>query len=154
MNVLEHQMPQESPYYYDHPRFGQIFLAGLLAVTGYPDSLHPSASAQSIEELYLVPKIWMGLLAVLDTFLVYKIAEYKYNSRVAFLASILFAVMPMSWFYRRILLESLLLPFLLSSTCWHFNSRDQARNSTCRHCFLVYVWVLQFSRSLFLLRSR
>jgi hypothetical protein len=116
MVVLEGQNPQENPYYYDHPLFGQIFLAGLLAITGYPDSLHPSASAQSIEELYLVPKIWMGLLAVLDTFLIYKIVEFKYrNTRVAFLASILFAVMPMSWLTRRILLESLLLPFLLSS---------------------------------------
>ncbi|WP_158385265.1 ArnT family glycosyltransferase [Candidatus Nitrososphaera evergladensis] len=115
MNVLVYQMPQENPYYYDHPLFGQMFLAGLLAVTGFPDSLHPSASVQSVEELYLVPKIWMGLLAVLDTFLIYKIAEYKYNSRVAFLASLLFAVMPMSWLFRRILLESLLLPFLLSS---------------------------------------
>jgi 4-amino-4-deoxy-L-arabinose transferase-like glycosyltransferase len=115
MAVLEGQNPQEGPYYYDHPLFGQIFLAGLLAVTGYPDSLHPSASAQSIEDLYLVPKIWMGLLAVLDTFLIYKIAQYKYNNRVAFIASILFAVMPMSWLARRILLESLLLPFLLSS---------------------------------------
>lgn len=115
MNVLEHQMPQENPYYYDHPLFGQIFLAGLLAVTGFPDSLHPSASVQSIEELYLIPKIWMGLLAVLDTFLVYKIAEYKYNTRIALLASLLFAVMPMSWLLRRILLEPLLMPFLLSS---------------------------------------
>ncbi|OLC85659.1 MAG: hypothetical protein AUJ08_02485 [Thaumarchaeota archaeon 13_1_40CM_3_50_5] len=116
MNVLQNQNPQENPYYYDHPLFGQIFLAGLLALTGYPDSLNPSATAQSIEALYLVPKILMGLLAVLDTFLVYKIAEYKYgNSRIAFLASVLFAVMPMSWLTRRILLESLLLPFLLSS---------------------------------------
>ncbi len=116
MNVLEHQILQENPYYYDHPLFGQIFLAGLLALTGYPDSLNPSGSAQSIESLYLVPKIWMGLLAVLDTFLIYKIAEYKYgNSKIAFLASVLFAVMPVTWFTRRILLESLLLPFLLSS---------------------------------------
>jgi hypothetical protein len=78
--------------------------------------LHPSASAQSIEDLYLVPKIWVGLLAVLDTFLIFKIVEFRYgNTRIAFLASILFAVMPMSWLTRRILLESLLLPFLLSS---------------------------------------
>jgi len=116
MTVLEGQNPQENPYYYDHPLFGQIFLAGLLAVTGYPSSLHPNGSAQSIEELYLVPKIWMGLLAVLDTFLIYKIVEYKYNNtRIALVASTLFAVMPTSWLIRRILLESLLLPFLLSS---------------------------------------
>jgi hypothetical protein len=131
MNVLEHQLPQENPYYYDHPLFGQIFLAGLLALIGYPYSLNPSTSAQSIEELYLVPKIWMGLLAVLDTFLIFKIAEYRYSDqRVAFLASILFAVMPMSWLTRRILLESLLLPFLLSSILFAF---QLARSSQRQH---------------------
>ncbi len=65
MNVLQNQNPQENPYYYDHPLFGQIFLAGLLALTGYPDSLNPSATAQSIEALYLVPKILMGYLLYL-----------------------------------------------------------------------------------------
>ena len=34
---------------------------------------------------------------------------------VAFMASILFAVMPMTWLMRKILLENLLLPLLLSS---------------------------------------
>ena len=115
MNVLQDQNVQLNPYYHDHPFFGQVLLAGMLAATGFPDSLNPSAMAESIESLYLVPKIWMGILAVIDTFLVYKIAQSRYDSRIALFASILFAVMPVTWLTRRILLESLLLPFLLSS---------------------------------------
>jgi Dolichyl-phosphate-mannose-protein mannosyltransferase len=101
---------------YDHPYFGQIFLAGLLALVGYPGSLNPEpGDAYSIETLYLVPRLLMGILAILDTFLVYKIAERRYNRKVAFIAAMLFAVMPMTWMLRRVLLDSILLPFLLSS---------------------------------------
>ena len=57
----------------------------------------------------------MGLLAVVDTFLIYKIAEHRYGRNVAFVAAILFAVMPLSWILRRVLLESIQLPFILSS---------------------------------------
>jgi len=70
---------------------------------------------QSIEMLYLVPKVLMGLLAVVDTFLIYKISEYRYNRNVALIASILFAVMPITWLLRRVYLDSILMPFLLSS---------------------------------------
>jgi hypothetical protein len=101
---------------YDHPYFGQIFLAGFLALVGYPGSLNPEpGDTHSIEMLYLVPRVLMGLLAILDTFLIYKIAERRYNRKVAFIAAILFAVMPMTWMLRRVLLDSILLPFLLSS---------------------------------------
>ena len=56
----------------------------------------------------------MGALAVVDTFLIYKIAERRYNNRnIVFMTAILFAAMPMSWLVRRILLDSLILPFLL-----------------------------------------
>jgi 4-amino-4-deoxy-L-arabinose transferase-like glycosyltransferase len=57
----------------------------------------------------------MGMLAVIDTFLIYKITQWRHNTIIAFLAAVLFAVMPMSWFTRRIMLDSILLPFLLSS---------------------------------------
>src|ERR687887_168229 len=57
MHVMQGLGPQEA-YYYDHPFFGQIFLAGMLT---------------------------------------------------------LFAVMPATWFTRMVLLDSLLLPLLLSS---------------------------------------
>jgi hypothetical protein len=54
-------------------------------------------------------------LAVIDTFLIYKIAERMYNRNVGLFASIIFAVMPATWFTRMILLDSILLPFLLFS---------------------------------------
>ena len=116
MHILAGGGPQEPDYRYDHPYLGQLFLAGSLWLVGYPNSLHPSPdNIHSIEMLYLIPRILMGILAVGDTFLVYKIVERRYNRNVAFIASILFAVMPLSWLIRRILLESLQLPFLLSS---------------------------------------
>ena len=107
---------QASTSSYDHPHFGQIFLAGMFKIIGYPSSLNPSSSIQSIEMLYVVPRVIMGMLAVVDTFLIYKIVERRYNTRTgAFIASTLFAVMPMTWLYRWILLDSILMPFVLSS---------------------------------------
>jgi hypothetical protein len=114
MHVMEGLGPQEA-YYYDHPFFGQIFLGGMLSIIGYPESLNPSADLHTIESLYKVPRILMGILAVIDTFLIYKISERRYNKNVALFASILFAVLPVTWFTRMILLDSILLPFLLLS---------------------------------------
>jgi hypothetical protein len=117
MLVSKNLGPQDPYYQYDHPYFGQIFLAAVLGMIGYPNSLNPSAdgNVHSIEMLYLVPRVLMGLLAVLDTFLVYKIAERRYSRNVALIASVVFAVMPATWLLRRIYLDSILLPFLLSS---------------------------------------
>ncbi|MBI1828702.1 MAG: glycosyltransferase family 39 protein [Thaumarchaeota archaeon] len=123
MNVLAGQGPQTNSFH-DHPFFGQLFLAGTLSLTGYPDSLHPKPDVHSIEMLYLVPRVLMGLLAVVDTFLIFKISERRYSTKVAFLASILFAVMPVTWLMRRILLDSLLLPFLLSSILFAIYAKD------------------------------
>lgn len=107
---------------YDHPYFGQIFLASLFAILGYPDSLNiPSSgstttvNANDIENLFLIPRLLIGILSILDTFLLFKITERRYNNTVAFIASVLLAVMPITWLLRKIILESLLLPFLLSS---------------------------------------
>ena len=115
MHFLETGDPKEDSTRYDHPYFGWIFLGGVLAAFGYPDSLNPSSDIHSIQTLYLYPRLLMGMLAIVDTFLIYKIAETRYGTRVALIASILFAVMPLTWITRRILLESIQLPFLLSS---------------------------------------
>ncbi|MDQ4072978.1 MAG: hypothetical protein M3162_01600, partial [Thermoproteota archaeon] len=102
--------------FYDHPYFGPIVLASLLKVVGYPDIASPNMNElQSFELLYMIPRVWMGVLGVLDTMLIYFIAKYQYNRRVGLIASLLFATMPLTWMTRRIYLESLLLPFLLSS---------------------------------------
>jgi dolichyl-phosphate-mannose-protein mannosyltransferase len=121
--VLNGYGPQESSDHpiayrehpYTHPYFGQLFLAGLLGAVGYPNSLHPGADIKSIEMLHLVPRLMLGILAVIDTFLIYKISESRYNKNVALIASVLFAVMPMTWILRRIYLDNLLMPLLLSS---------------------------------------
>jgi 4-amino-4-deoxy-L-arabinose transferase-like glycosyltransferase len=68
-----------------------------------------------IEQLYFIPRLIMGILAVFDTFLLYRITEYRYGRNVAFIAAILFAVMPFTWMTRRIFLESIQLPFILTS---------------------------------------
>jgi len=119
MQVLQGLGPQESnatyDYGYDHPYFGQIFLAAVLSLVNYPYSINPSIDSHSIEMLYLVPRVLMGILAVVDTFLVYKIADARYNRKVAFISSTLFAVMPLSSFLRGMFLDSIALPFILLS---------------------------------------
>jgi len=121
---------QASTSSYDHPHFGQIFLAGMFKIIGYPSSLNPSSSIQSIEMLYVVPRVIMGMLAVVDTFLIYKIVERRYNTKTgAFIASTLFAVMPMTWLYRWILLDSILMPFVLSSILLAIYLRRNNANS-------------------------
>jgi hypothetical protein len=111
------QLPKNTYFYtFDHPYFGQLFLASALSLINYPDFLDPTiGDVHSIEMLYLVPRVLMGVLAVIDTFLIFKIAETRFNRKVAFISSSLFAVMPMSWFLDRIYLDSIQLPFLLSS---------------------------------------
>jgi hypothetical protein len=122
MQVLEGAGPQESYATYaspfDHPYFGQTFLAGVLSTIGYPELSAPSSTnfvdiVQSIEKLYTIPRIIMGCLSVVDTFLIYKVCERRYNRRLALIAAILFAVMPIGWMSKRIVLDSIMLPFIL-----------------------------------------
>jgi 4-amino-4-deoxy-L-arabinose transferase-like glycosyltransferase len=123
MNFLYYLELQESETYYDHPFFGQILLAGFFAATGFPDSVNPVPTAESIANIHLTPRILMGLLAVLDTFLVFKLAETRYGGKIALLAALLFAVMPMTWMSRRVLLDALLLPFVLTAIYLALNLR-------------------------------
>ena len=117
MNVLEGFGAQDPYYGYDHPYFGQLFMAAVFTIIGYPDSFNISnyASAQTFETLFLVPRALMGILAVFDTFLLYKISERRYNATVGFIAAMLFAVMPITWLTRWIHLDSIQLPFILLS---------------------------------------
>jgi 4-amino-4-deoxy-L-arabinose transferase-like glycosyltransferase len=132
--VLEGLGPQEPKSIftkpYDHPYFGQILLAASLGIYGYPTSLSLSVTnVYSIEMILIVPRVLMGILAVIDTFLVYKIAERRYpNQKIAFIASVLFAVMPITWILRRIYLDNLLLPLLLSSVLFALYSKSSSHN--------------------------
>jgi len=135
MQVIDGLGPQESKaiyeYGYDHPFFGQIFLAASLSLVNFPDSLNPTVNLHSIEMLYLVPRIIMGILAVVDTFLVYKIAETRYNRKVAFISATLFAVMPLSRILRGILLDSIELPFILLSILFAvYYAKHESQNGT------------------------
>jgi hypothetical protein len=122
MHVLLGLGPQETtsdfdrPY--DHPYFGQLFLESILNAVGYPHKENSSSfvdGEQTVEMLYLAPRLLMGILAIIDTFLVFKIAERKYNIRVALISSVMFAVMPLTWLLRGVFLDNILLPFLLLS---------------------------------------
>lgn len=128
MHVLKGLGPEEGSFY-DHPFFGQIFLAGVLGSIGWPHSLNLSNGISSVSTVYLIPRILMGLLAVADTFLVYKIADKRYGKNVALVSATLFSVMPITWIFRRILLDSILLPFLLLSILAALNSKDSKRGT-------------------------
>lgn len=139
MHVMEGLGPQEA-YYYDHPFFGQIFLGGILKIIGFPQSLNPSADLHSIESLYQIPRALMGILAVVDTFLIYKISERMYNRNVALFGSIIFAAMPATWFTRMILLDSILLPFLLLSILLAiYTSKSKSGRSNMRNNYILIV---------------
>ncbi len=100
---------------YDHPFFGQILLAGIMALVGYPESFGSFPDFHSIEVLNQIPRIIVGSFAILDTFLVYKIADLRYSRKAGFISALLFAVMPISWLTHRVWLDNLQLPFMLSA---------------------------------------
>jgi hypothetical protein len=100
---------------YTHPYFGQLFLATILGAVGYPHSINPSIDPSSVKDMFLVPRMLIGILAVFDTFFLYKITERRYGTTPALIASVLFAVMPLTWLIRRVWLEPIQLPFLLCS---------------------------------------
>ncbi|MDA7958719.1 MAG: glycosyltransferase family 39 protein [Nitrosopumilus sp.] len=123
VNMIETGSPQEGGFY-DHPYWGQMVLAGVLWAAGLPE-----AAEQDLELTYMVPRVLMGALAVLDTLLIYKITEKRFGRRAAAVAAILFAVMPVTWMLRRILLDTILLPFMLSSVllAMHSGGRRHGR---------------------------
>ena len=124
MRILGGGGPKE-PLHYDHPYFGHSQWPQFLQLTGYPTSLQPVAGdVSSIEMLILVPRLVMGILFVIDAFLIYKIAQQRYNTKIAFLASIMFAVAPMASTLTRVLLDNILLPFLLSSLLFAVTSSN------------------------------
>lgn len=107
MLVINGMGPQESastgyPRTYDHPYFGQLFLGGILKLIAYPNMYYSGDNTHSIEMLHFIPRIIMGILAVVDTFLLYCILQIRYNRTVALISTILFAVMPMTWILRRV----------------------------------------------------
>ena len=138
MHVLDYQGPQEESTFYDHPYFGQLFLAGVFRIIVYPHIFITSSIVDLghiIEMLYFVPRILMGALAVVDSFIIYKISEYCYNRKIALISSILFAVMPSTIMLRWILLDSIELTLLLLSLLFavctiNFKNKYNNKNKT------------------------
>jgi hypothetical protein len=139
---------------YDHPFFGQLFLAAVLGSIGYPDSFIDSANGdlQTIEMVYMVPRVLMGLLVLADTFLIYKIAERRYgeNKTIAFIAAVLFAVMPITWILRRIYLDNLAVPFVLTSILFALYSQKPSRIYDNRPDFTTNTIITASSSGIFL----
>jgi Dolichyl-phosphate-mannose-protein mannosyltransferase len=129
ISTLEGQgfQPQER---YLSPYFGQMFLAGIFKTIGFPDFIlnDSSQSPATIEGIFLVPRILIGVLAMVDLFLIWKITERRYNKRLALISSILFAVIPYNLMTRMVLLESIQLPLLLTSILLLLYSDSSAKH--------------------------
>jgi hypothetical protein len=120
--------PQSSTSSYDHPFFGQLFLAGIFKIINFPQNLIVNSNSLPVEELFDTPRLIMGVLAVIDTLIIYKIGERKFNPTVALFASLLFAVMPSTWFARRVVLDSIMLPFILTSILMALETRFHSQH--------------------------
>ena len=113
IHVSEGLGPKEDADRYDHPYFGWLYLGSIFSVIDYPNSANPKPGDEnSIETAWLFPRVAIGILAVIDTFLIYKIAKRRYNRNVAFIGAILFAVMPYTWHLRMALIKLIQLPFV------------------------------------------
>jgi hypothetical protein len=119
--------PQDSTSSYDHPFFGQILLASIFKIINFPNIVKTGSESLSMETAFAVPRLIMGAISVIDTFLVYKIAERRFNPTVALFSSLLFAVMPSTWFTRRVVLDSLMLPFILTSILLSLQIRSHTK---------------------------
>ena len=120
---------------YDHPYFGQIFISSYLWLVGYPQTLNLSTDINSISSIYHIPRVLMGLLAVLDTYLIYKIGQIRYNRNVGLLSAAIFAVVPITWLLRRIWLEPIQLPFILSSLLFAIYLNKHSTDDTINKYF-------------------
>jgi hypothetical protein len=154
MQVLQGLGPQEArldfDHPFDHPYFGQLFLSSILDIIGYPNSFNPSSNnGQSISMFYFYPRLLMGLLAVVCTFLVYKIAERRYDTNVALIASVLFAVMPLTLLLRGIFLDNILLPFLLLSILFAVRCNNKYLHNSNRKALLVVLSGIFLGLSIF-----
>ena len=150
-NFLDCLDPRDQSIGYDHPYFGQVLLACLLYITGY-QNFFDSPEDLNYEMIFLIPRIFMGILALVDTLLIFKIAELRYNRNVGFIASVLFAVMPITWLTRWILLDSIQLPLFLLSILFALLCFRQARENTniySKNIFLVLLSGIFLGLSIF-----
>ncbi len=69
-----------------------VFGQSVVNIIGYQNSfdLPDYLDAQTFETSFFVPRFLTGILAVFDTFLIYKISERRYNATVGFIAGYTF----------------------------------------------------------------
>jgi hypothetical protein len=53
------------PYY--NPFFGQIIIGTFFKIVGYPSQYNPSFTVKSMDILYSIPRVLMGIFAAIDT---------------------------------------------------------------------------------------
>jgi hypothetical protein len=124
---------------YDHPFFAQILIGTLLHLTGYPNFI-TSHTITSIQLAIAVPRMIMGVFAIIDTFLVFKISHRAFNAPTAIFASLLFAVSPMTWQLRLVTLDNIGLPFLLTSIFIALSMQEwNKKRDINKHIFLVLI---------------
>jgi hypothetical protein len=148
INLMDTLNPKDPYIGYDHPYFGQIFLAAVFIITAYQNLFSPTGHL-NYELTLLIPRIVMGALAVLDTLLIFKIVESRYNTATAFIASTLFAVMPITWLTRWVLLDSIQLPFILSSILFAIISGSGMTTNTRRSVLLALLSGIFLGLSIF-----
>ena len=136
--------------FYDHPYFGPIILASLLYIINYPTIVAPDFhDYSSVELAYMVPRLIIGFFSILDTILLYAITKIQYNRDVAIISSLLFSIMPLTWAIRRIYLESILYPFLLSAILIVVYLKSSKNLSIKTGNFLIFVSGIMLGLSIF-----
>ena len=136
--------------FYDHPYFGPIILAGVLYIINFPAIIILDLNDySSIELAYIVPRLIMGFFSILDTILLYAITKIHYNRDVAIISSLLFSIMPITWAMRRIYLESILYPFLLTAILIVVYLKSSKNLSVKTDNFLIFASGIMLGLSIF-----
>ncbi len=136
--------------FYDHPYFGPIFLACVLYIINYPFIITPDLQNYlSAESAYMVPRLIMGTLGIIDTILLYGITKIYYNRDVAIISSVLFSIMPLTWAIRRIYLESILYPFVLGAILIVVYLKSSKKLTLRMENFLIFVSGVMLGLSIF-----
>jgi hypothetical protein len=136
--------------FYDHPYFGPIILASMLHVINYPTIIVPDLNDYSSVELaYIVPRLIIGFFFILDTLLLYVITRIHYNRNVAVISCLLFSIMPLTWAMRRIYLESILYPFLLTAILIVVYLKSSKNLGVKTGNFLIFISGIMLGLSIF-----
>ena len=132
------------------PILDQSFWQPVLYIINYPAIIVPDFhDYSSVELTYIVPRLIIGFFSILDTILLYAITKIHYNRDVAIISSLLFSIMPLTWAIRRIYLESILYPFLLSAILIIVYLKSLKKLSMKTENFLIFISGILLGLSIF-----